>query len=41
MYSLLAGDAAVQAAFILKPCAHANNLPLDHFPNLSCMFKIL
>ena len=31
MYNLLAGDAAVQAAFNIKPCAYVKNLPLDHF----------
>ena len=35
MYNLLAGDATVQAAFTLKPCAHVKNLSLDHSSNLS------
>ena len=27
----------MQAAFTLKPCEYEKNLPLDQFPNLSCM----
>ena len=27
----------VHAAFTLKPCQYVKNLPLIHFPNLSCM----
>ena len=34
---LVAVDAAVQAAFTRKPCAHVKNLPPDRFPNLSCV----